>query len=238
MLAVFAALISFNSCSDTVEAPQTNYITFAKTAYSAGVDVGGSKSVDITVYSANITSADRAFDVILDPSSTAAAGSYTLPSTVTIPAGSNEGTLTVVLTDTNLGIGVNKLKLTFGIQEGLSQGPATTLSYIQNCTEVTAVLKLNFDFFSSETGWQIKDALDGVVASKPAGTYADGTPSATINIILCAGRDYTLVVTDQFGDGMNDGTNIGSYTLTIGGVTKVSDTGNFAASQTTAFDTK
>lgn len=237
ILAALTVLISFNSCTEEVEAPQTNYITFGKTTYSTGVDVGSSKTFDIPVYTANITGTDRAFNLELLPTSTAAAGSYTAPTSVIIPAGSNEGTLSVVLTDTNLGIGVNTLRFSFAVQEGLSRGPNTVLSYIQNCTEVTATLSIAFDGWGSETGWRINDSLGGVVASKAAGSYADRQATATESIKLCAGRDYTFTITDSFGDGLSDPTN-GSYSLTIGGVTKASGGGNFGASQTRTFNTR
>jgi hypothetical protein len=234
VLTVFA----FTSCEEEMPAGQNaNYITFGKTTYSTGVDVGGTKSFDIPVYTANVAGTDRSFDVTVLTTSTAAAGSYTVPTSVTVPAGSNEGTLTVVLTDTNLGIGINALRLSFAPVEGLSRGANTVLNYIQNCTEVTASLMLNFDFYASETGWRITDALGGVVASKPAGSYADGSSPVTESIKLCAGRNYTLVVTDAYGDGMNDGSRIGNYTLTIGGVVKVSGTGSFTASRSSAFNT-
>ena len=234
VLTVFA----FTSCEEEMPAGQNaNYITFGKTTYSTGVDVGGTKSFDIPVYTANVVGTDRAFDITVLPTSTAAAGSYTVPTSVTVPAGSNEGTLTVVLTDTNLGIGINALRLKFADVEGLSIGANTVLNYIQNCTEVTASLRLNFDFYASETGWRITDALGGVVASKAAGSYTDGAAPATETIKLCAGRNYTLIVTDAFGDGMNDGSKIGDYTLTIGGVVKVAGSGSFTASRSTAFNT-
>ncbi|MBG7613545.1 hypothetical protein IU405_14920 [Polaribacter sp. BAL334] len=234
VLTVFA----FTSCEEEMPAGQNaNYITFAKTTYSTGVDVGGTKSVDIPVYTANVVGTDRSFDITVLPTSTAAAGSYTVPTSVSIPAGSNEGTLTIVLTDTNLGIGVNALRLKFADVEGLSIGANTTLSYIQNCTEVTATLNITFDGYGSETGWRVTDALGGVVASKAAGTYSDGQASATETITLCAGRDYTFTITDSYGDGLSFPAN-GSYSLTIGGVVKATGGGDFGASQATAFDTK
>lgn len=237
---LFAALaiLTFNSCEEETPEPQNaNYITFAKTSYSTGVDVGGSTTVEIPVYTANVVGTDRSFDISILPTSTAAAGSYTVPSTVTIPAGSNEATLSIQLTDTNLGIGVNALRLSIVAQDGLSKGPNTVVNYIQNCTEVTASLSITFDGYGSETGWRVTDALGGVVASKDAGQYTDGQASATETITLCAGRDYTFTITDSFGDGLSFPAN-GSYSLTIGGVVKATGGGDFGASQATAFDTK
>jgi hypothetical protein len=234
VLTVFA----FTSCEEEVSVGQlANYISFGKTTYSTGVDVGGTKSFDIPIFTANTSGSERSFDITVLPTSTAAAGSYTVPTSVSIPAGSNKGTLTIVLKDLNLGIGINALRLKFADVEGLSIGANTVLNYIQNCTEVTASLRLNFDFYASETGWRITDALGGVVASKAQGSYTDGQAAVTETIKLCAGRNYTLVVTDQFGDGMNDGSFIGDYTLTIGGVVKVAGSGSFTTSRSSAFNT-
>ncbi|WP_435414723.1 hypothetical protein [Polaribacter aestuariivivens] len=236
-LFAFIAVLSLNSCEDTVEPLGTNYITFGEDSYSTGVDVGGSTSVDIPVYSANLSGSDRSFAVSVDAASNAAAGSYTVPTSVTIPAGENEGTLTVALTDTNLGIGVNNLIINFGIEEGLSNGGSTTLSYIQNCTEVTATLDIAFDNWGSESSWTITDSLGGVVASKARGTYSDGQASASETITLCSGRDYTFTFNDSFGDGLSDPSN-GTVTLSIGGTTKATVTGNFGTKFEQAFDTK
>ncbi|MGC6284154.1 MAG: DUF1735 domain-containing protein [Polaribacter sp.] len=230
------SIVVLYSCKDEVEAPGTNYITFSSDSYMTGVDPGSTADFDITVYTANVTGADRTFDIDVDGSA-APAGSYTAPASVTVPAGSNEGTLTVSLSDTNLGIGVSTVSFSFVPQAGLSIGGSTSLNYIQNCTEVTATLDIVFDGYGSETGWEVTDALGGVVASKAAGTYADGQASASESITLCAGRDYTFTITDAWGDGLSFPNN-GTYTLTLGGVVKASGGGDFGSSESTAFDTK
>lgn len=236
---IFALLtiITLNSCEDKVEALDTNYVTFGDDSYSTGVDVGGSTSVVIPVYTANITGTDRTFQVSADASSNAAAGSYTLPASVTIPANTNSANLTVALSDTNLGIGVNKLTIIFANEMGLSTGAPTTINYIQNCTEVTATLSIVFDGYGSETSWRITDSLGGVVASKAVGTYADNQVSASETITLCAGRDYTFTILDSFGDGLSFPAD-GTYSLTVGSTVKASGGGDFGSSEATAFDTK
>lgn len=235
VLAIFGLVL--HSCEESIESTDLNYISFAKSTYpTIGIDIGGSTTADVTVYTGNVSGSDRTFDIFVDPTSTAAAGSYNVPSTVTVPGGTNEGTITIELSDVNLGIGVNKLVLKFTPTDGLFMGGSTAISYFQNCSEVTATLDFIFDFYSDETEWYITDALDGVVAE--GGPFAQGIGTASLDIQLCAGRDYTLFVTDAFGDGMNDGTNIGSYTLTIGGTVKVSESGDFTESQSSAFDTK
>jgi len=227
------SLFAFFGCEeneDIIAVSQIDYVAFGNATYSTGVDPGGSTNVGVTVYASTIESTDRAYNVTVDASSNAAAGSYDVPATVTIPSGTNEGTLMVALSDVNLGIGINKLILNFDLAAGQFSGDSTTIEYIQNCTEVTAVLDMVFDDYPEESGWYITDALDGVVAS--GGPYG-GLSTATENITLCSGRDYTFVFTDSWGDG-----TAGSYSLTLGGVEKASggNSGNFT-SDPTAFDT-
>ncbi|WP_456378429.1 hypothetical protein [Lutibacter sp.] len=235
LLAVFT-MVAFNSCEDTLEPSALDYIAFGTDTYSTGVDPGGSTTFDIPVYTGKVNSTATTYNVTVDGSN-AAAGSYDVPASVSIAAGTNEGVLTVSLSDVNLGIGVNKITIKFEDVAGAYHGEPTTLEYVQNCTEVTATLDFNFDYYSDETGWFISDSLGGVVASKDAGSYGQGVWTVSESIVLCAGRDYTLTVTDAWGDGMNDGTNLGSYTLTIGGVVKATGGGNFGASESNAFDT-
>lgn len=228
--------ISLLNCEDTYLPPSLDYVTFGTDTYSTGVDPGGSTTFDIPVYTAKVNSAATTYNVTVDGSN-AAAGSYDVPASVTIEGGTNEGILTVSLSDVNLGIGVNKITINFENVVGLNNGGSTTLEYIQNCNEVTGTLDITFDYYAEETGWQIIDALGGVVMSKPEGSYANGQAPVSENITLCAGRDYTLTFTDAYADGMNDGDNLGSYSLTIGGAVKATGGGSFGASESNTFDT-
>lgn len=236
---ILLSIVSFYNCDHDSIVPELEYVTFSKSSYSTGVDPGGSTSFNITVYASNISSSDRSFNVSVDASSNAATGSYTVPSSVSIPAGSNEGVLTVALTDTNLGIGVNNLVINFESSADYFHGASTTLSYIQNCTEVTATLDLTFDRWGSEVSWEVTDALGGVVASGGgyANTGAGTSTSDTVTFVLCAGRDYTFTAIDSYGDGWGA---VGSYTLTVGGVVKASGDGTLGgtgSSESTPFNT-
>jgi len=232
LFALFAS-IALMGCEEDNEAPGTNYITFGKTSYNTGVDPGSTATFDIPVFTANTNGSDRTFIVNVDGSG-AAAGSYSVPETVTIPGGTNEGMLTVSLSDTNLGIGVNKIVISIAAESGLSVGSATSLNYIQNCNEVTGTLGIIFDGYGSETSWEITDALGGVVASGSG--YADGQATASENITLCQGRDYTFTIFDSYGDGLSYPSD-GFYTLNIGGNVKANGGGDFGFEESTDFDT-
>lgn len=232
------AIISFSSCEEsTVDALGTNFVSFESTSYSTGVDPGGSTTLDVDVYTTNITGSDRIYTITVDGSS-AADNSYTVPTSVTVPGGLNKGTFTIALSDTNLGIGINSLGISFEGSTKFYTGKPTEINYVQNCTEVTATLDLSFDRWGSEVYWEILDGLDGVVASTAGypDTASGTTTTDSVAITLCAGRAYTLYVEDGYGDGWGAGS---SYTLTIGGVVKVSGDGSVLTPNgvSTAFDT-
>lgn len=222
-------MIFFIGCDD--KESTINFVSFEGFDIpTVVVDVNGNATKDIALYTSKITGADRTFNIAVDGSS-AAAGSYSVPSSVVVPAGTNTATFTVTMSDVDLGIGVNTIVISFDSLDGIFGGESKEINYIQACTEVTATLDITLDAYGSESAWSIKDSLGGTVAS--GGGYADGQASATETISLCGGRDYTLTFTDSYGDGMN-----GSYTLSIGDVTKVTGPGaGFATTETNAFDT-
>jgi hypothetical protein len=231
------AVFTLNSCEeDTLVPLDTNYVTFAETAYTLGVDPGGSATLDVNVFAANITSETRVLELSVD-SSGAAAGSFSAPTTVSIPGGTNKGMMSITLTDTDLGIGINSLIIDFTAKSNLSKGDPTVVSYIQNCSEVTATLQINFDGYASETSWVITDSLGGVVMEAALGKYADGLATVTETITLCAGRDFTLEILDAYGDGLTYPSQ-GSYSLTVGTKVVIDKSGDFGDGESTEFDTK
>lgn len=233
---IILSLVLFQNCDDEQFESSIDIVSFAGSSHSTGVDIGGSATYDINVYSSSKASSDLTFNIAVDATG-AGEGSYDVPSTVTIPSGSNEGSFTVNLSDSNLGIGVNALILSFtDVRAGFDHGESTTIEYTQNCEEVIASLDIIFDEYASETSYEITDALGGVVSSADLGTWSDGDASASVTISLCSGRDYTFTINDDFEDGLSYPIN-GTYTLTIGGEIKVSGGGNFGASESTEFDT-
>jgi len=223
---ILFSLVLFQNCEDDQFETSLNYVSFGDSVYSTGVDVGGNTTIDVNVFTSNIVGSDVSFNVVVDPSSNAAAGSYTVPGTVTVPSGTNKGTLTIALSDMNLGIGVNKLVLNFdNVTAGYDNGGSSTVEYVQNCAEVSGTLDLSFDRWGSEVSWEILDSEGGLVTD--GGGYSDtGSGTSTtdsINLTLCSGRSYTLVTTDGYGDGWGAP---GNYTLTIGGVVKVTGDGS------------
>ncbi len=81
-----------------------------------------------------------------------------------------------------------------------------------------ADLKLITDSYASEISWEIYDYATKERIAISA-TYTDVVPYIVNNatdrrtICLTQGNKYVFKITDRFGDGLNDGNNIGSYLL-------------------------
>ena len=208
LLLAFVAVFSFNSCEDLVEAPGTNFVTFESESASIGVEQGGQTTKDIKIYSANVTSSDRTIGIIVDAANTDAdPAAYTVPTTVTIPGGSNVGTLTVGLSD--VGLSTDKT-LVLGLEaaEGRSVGANITVGLSQVCPNmgVKVKLSLTFDSWPEEVSWTITDSNNMVVMEGSpnhtpyAGAYAGMSGTITITECLASGS-YTLNVWDDYADG-------------------------------------
>jgi hypothetical protein len=105
-LIIFASLTSV-SCEEDLKTldvndPSNSVIGFVQTTANLSVLEGtGSNTVDVEVGVSTVSNVDRNFNVIVNTSaSTATADIYTVPGTVTIPAGAYIGTLTVTGNET------------------------------------------------------------------------------------------------------------------------------------------
>lgn len=93
------------------------------------------------------------------------------------------------------------------------------ISITEFCSVGTYVnFKTKFDTYASEISWEIRDAQtkELIVSSVPKN---DIVPYNSTNALyenaycLIQGRDYIFKIKDSFGDGLDDGTNIGYYLL-------------------------
>jgi hypothetical protein len=228
LLLMTMSLFVFNSCGDDVEGTQDiNYVSFESTAYSFGVELNGTSARDIKVYTTQVTSSDRTFNVAVDlTKSTADPASYTVPASVTIPANSNVGLLTVSISDLNIGEAGKKLVLAFEPTDGLLTGSAITLNVKQVCPLNEVILTINFDAYPDETSWELLDASNNVVSS--GGPYA-GQTKLTKAFCLANGT-YTFIIYDLYGDGIAPGT----YQLVYKGAA-IKAGGAFGESESTTF---
>lgn len=130
---VFLAALLFSSCSYEEDFTPPNYITFGVQETDFTVEQGGSGSFEVMVYTANIVGSDRQFEIMVDESSTVGTSVYNIPSTVTIPANSNEASFQVEVKDDNLDNSGGTLILELETSGDLHTGEPLTVNIFKFC---------------------------------------------------------------------------------------------------------
>ncbi len=123
-----------------------------------------------------------------------------------------------------------------------SNNPAASFNVqtaIQN-THVDVTVQIVTDAYGSETTWDITDANGAVVLSGgpysnlgAAGTTTETPVSGTLNAQIC----HTFTIYDSYGDGIDAGYGVGSFTVTDGNGTVLSSGGQFSDVDGAAFKT-
>ncbi len=221
LLYMFVAVFTLNSCTDEVDPQDTPYITFAESSMDVTFDQGGSSTQSVVIYAANITDQDRTVGIQVNGASTDVdPAAYVVPTTVTIPAGSNEAMLDINLTDVNMSpFAVQTLVVSIVADPMIYTGGDLTISVGLNCPNngVKVKMVLGFDSWPEEVYWRLIDLDAGVIvlASNPTpayGAYA-GLANTSITIQECVNSgNYQLQIFDGYGDG---GT---SYVVSADGV--------------------
>jgi len=193
---------------------------------------GQTVTVDGRILASNATGEDRTFNLVVESTTTHGAGDYSVPTSVTIPAGSKEGTYEVTLLGNNLVDGnkvVVRLEPTEGTNIVNSYTTLTTIGEVlgpvvysntsfilyRPCASVRARLSIKFDNYPEETAWELYDSAfnlidsggfesPGVINGNPGTGYAAlFADRATFSVVKClAPGTYTFVIYDVFGDGM------------------------------------
>ena len=226
LLLISLSFFAFNGCGDDDEI--INYVSFETQSFDFGVELDGSTTNEFNIYSTNTKSSDRTYSInVVADMSSADPNSYTVPSTVTIPANSNVGVFSVKIDDLNISEDGETLVLEFTGEEDLFTGEKMTLKIKQVCPFNEVILNIQFDDWPEETSWVLLDSDNNVIDSAPEGSYA-GESSFTKAFCLQNGT-YTFTIFDAYGDGTK------LYSLTYNGTTIVQG-GAFGASETTTFD--
>lgn len=103
----------FTGC-ESEEFTPLNYVTFETGPIEVPEDLNGSTTREITVYTGNITGADRTFNINVGGTLDAAA--HNVPETITVPGGTNEVSFTLDVAD--VGIDPEGDKLILSIAPG------------------------------------------------------------------------------------------------------------------------
>ncbi|QYA25327.1 DUF1735 domain-containing protein [Gramella sp. MT6] len=131
VLAAFSLVVVGCDYDDDME--PLSYVTFGETSGEIAVPQNGGGSFDVSVYTGNVTGSDRTFDVMVAESSTLPADSYSVPATVTIPANSNEASITVDFTDTSISNAGNSLVLSIESTPEVTAGDPLAISVSRDC---------------------------------------------------------------------------------------------------------
>lgn len=196
-----AAVVStsfFTGCETDDEFTAPNYAALEMSPVNIKVPLSGSTSYDVHVYTANVVGNDRTFDVKVRSSTTLSEQAYTVPATVTVPGGTNEGVFTVNVEDVNLTPNGAALVLGIASAEDVLVGDDVKLNVSWSCDNPLTV-GFVFDGYASETSWNVKDTEGNVLLS--GGGFSDGTGTATVERCLPDG-EYTFTVFDAYGDGL------------------------------------
>jgi hypothetical protein len=192
-----------NSCKDHIAGTEfINYAAFDTNVPTIIVVKGSSTNVDVSLYATKSTGADRTFDVeVVAANTTANTQSYNVPATLTIPANSNKGTITVQAIDNNLGeaqVALN-LKISTSDKDIIIGTNAITLKIQKFCPFV-----IN-DFVGS---WPGTDGF-GTGSHRRVSQVVIDNPTATT--VKVTGLNFGWM-TVKWGETITDG---GTITMTI-----------------------
>lgn len=212
---MLALTIIFISCSqdDIKETNLSNHVGFEQGPLVYRIADGATADIDIKVAASETLGSDRTYNIIVNTDESNLASAYTVPSTVTIPANSNVGTLPISVTDDeNLSFVAQTLVLDFQDEAGTSFGIPIALNIAEECLNTLINLSLEFDTYPDEAYWELYD-LSGTPTLVQSGgensAYA-GLTDFSSDFCLPSGM-YGIVVYDTYGDGGTD------YTVTMSG---------------------
>ncbi len=241
--AFFAALtLAFTvvSCEEdnSADSSAVNYVGL-ENYQTVEISDGQTVVVEGRILASEATGSDRTFNLVVDASTTHGAANYSVPATVTIPAGSKEGIYEVTVVGNGLVDG-NKIVVSLEADETTNQttfygtysngvltgvGSAkSTFNLFRPCASVRARLSIKFDNYPEETAWELYDADLNLIDSggfDPTGSFITGYAAlgfadrSTFSVVKClAPGTYTFVIYDDYGDGMYTSSTVsGTYSM-------------------------
>ena len=249
--------LTFLSCEDdnSGESSVSSYVGL-ENYQTVEIADGQTVTVEGRVIASNTSNTDRTFELVVDPSTTHGAANYSLPATVTIPAGSTEGFYDVTIVGNSLVDG-NKIVVTLAPTEGVNQATTygtfsngvltgvgtakSTFNLYRPCANTRARLSITFDRYPEETAWELYDSSLNLIDSGGFDAAGDITGYAvlgfpdrsTFSVVKClVPGTYTFVIYDLYADGLNDGSSTeGFYTFNNmnNGAILAEGKGNFGA---------
>jgi len=113
--------IAYNSCDDSsLDTTNINYITLDDYSKSIVVPENTSVDTELKIFTSSKMSSDTTID--LNITTSMASDNYSIPASVTIPANSNEATISISLTDNSLNRNGETMSISFNALEGYFKG--------------------------------------------------------------------------------------------------------------------
>ena len=228
---LFISAFVFSSCEDEVEAPGTPFVAFESNLSDVTVAPGAPLTKTINVYSANTTGSDRSVNLVVKDNSTIGSSSYTMPSSVTIPANASSASFDIVFVEDGLDIVQDQILAVAMESSELYTGEDISLNVAKGCAPGSSKLKISVtvDNWPEEVYWRIRNASTGeyMLASQDSPGYGGlaGTASGTTltDAACLPAGDYLFQIYDQYGDGA------GACSITVDGVQIFATSGAYGA---------
>lgn len=227
-----AALVGCEDDSATENKTNGAYIGVMDLPLLYEIDLGESLTIEGKVYVSQASSSDRIVDLRVDvehdtdptnnqdiTSTDLDASDYTVPASVTIPAGATEASFPITITNTKTDYDTRQvvfsivpkvgqdIAMSLNTNEGRVMSKRTPVRFKRACTENSLNITIVTDDFGSETSWELYDSNGNFIANSVP--YIDGGAGETRALCLPDG-DYLFYILDSYGDGFGTG---GSYTL-------------------------
>lgn len=172
---LYSCDIEENPIYDGTSSDVQTLVKFQRSAYGFNIPIGDETTLSVTVEASTIKDFDRTFNVtVIEDETTAAANTYSVPNTVTIPANSYTGTLPVYGVDTGLPIGPVQL-LTIELSDPNAGSSNTILENQKAVLSQTIVCPVRDDFLVGD--YEIEDVIATV------GPQFLGTPSIVTEVV-------------------------------------------------------
>jgi hypothetical protein len=239
-----------------------DFVSFVDMPLAVDVPQGETATVQAKIVAGHTSNEDRVINLQLITESlsgqvvtTADADEFSFPATVTIPAGSKEATFPVTFNDIDLGYSGKLVVIGIVPAPGIDMAMHTAIIPNENgggvefvndrlvvtgrrqCLDNPFTIEIVTDLYGDETTWELYDGDFNLVAD--GGPYARLVGGGERRFLCLEDGNYTFVIIDSEGDGMNDGTNEGYYRLikydADGNEIEVATGGQFGEDEVTEF---
>lgn len=238
----------FVGCEDDVASRDDvnkDHVTFMKQLAPVEIEVGASVVVEGRIYASRTKNTDRIIELevvytsthndamgsAVVPVTSVDANDFSVPATVTIPAGEKMGTFEINITNVNLGATGKSIVIQMKPQDGI-QTPNYFLGTYGNenyetfserliitardyCPTNPFRVEITTDAWGTETTWELYNSTMTLIGQ--GGPYADqsavGAYPQTPSIFCLEDGNYTFYIYDAYSDGMNSGQGEGFYRL-------------------------